>query len=381
MSSYFIIYGVLWLLALLRSLTSVKKTNAIFFLQVALLMAFSALRFETGYDWPVYGSHYEGDGVGANLIFEPGYELLVKAFVGLGIPFRYYVSVISILMVGGLAYIVKKLIPNHKETALLIMFALPDFFLIPIFSVIRQTISLLFFLLAIIYFYDGRRKTAIILAIAAFSFHYSTIIICGLLLLFGKINLSPRQYVKVFLVALFAYLTTIDPFRFALKAIVNLVLPGYSDYLLRDTFNASPAYRVVSACLFGLVAYLVNRFQSAISDEEHKKSALFRHAAFLTIILPIALFNFPTFTSRFMFFGSFFIVGYSLYSAHHLLRLNRILVTLGLGVIMVVPLYRFLGSPFSSPYVPYQSMLYFDETNSTGTERTQELLDMLDSLW
>lgn len=381
MSSYFVVYAVLWILAMLRSFSRAEESRAFFSLQVVLLAAFSSLRFETGYDWPVYGSHYEGEGVGASLTFEPGYELLVQAFVHLGVPFRYYVSIITVVMVVSLAYIVKRLIPTYKETALFVIFALPDFFLIPIFSVIRQTISLLFLLIAIIRFYDGRKKTSAVFVLAAFSFHYSTIIICSIVAFFWCLDLTPRQYMKLFFVALIAYLTAIDPFRIALKSVVESFLPGYSDYMLRDTFNASVVYRILSACLVGSLIFLVIRSRSLYDAPAGRSQTLFKHSALLALILPIALFNFPTFTSRFMFFGSFFILGHSLYCVHKVAGLSRTLVTLGLGIVMVMPLYRFLASPFSSPYVPYQSMVYFDERNSTGAERTQELLDMLDSLW
>lgn len=381
MTPYFFVYALLWLLALLRSLSRKEECRGIFLTQILLLAGFSAFRFETGYDWPVYGSHYVGEGVGASLIFEPGYELLVRGFVALGVPFKYYVSIISVSMVAGIAYIIHRLMPAYKETAIALMFALPDFFLIPVFSVIRQTISLIFFLVAVIRFRDGRKKTATILALVAFSFHYSTIIICAIVALFFWLDFSPRQYAKLFCVGLLAYLTAIDPLRMVLKAAVESVVPGYSDYLLRDTFNASVAYRILSACVFIFVWALIVQSKLLIDKLDGRRTVLFGHVALLSLILPILLFNFPTFTSRFMFFGSFFIVGYSLYSAHNRMGLNRALVVLGLGVVMLVPLYRFLGSPFSSPYVPYQSMFYFDENNSTGTERTQELLDMLDSLW
>ncbi|MCS0611377.1 EpsG family protein [Massilia kyonggiensis] len=379
MIEYFVVYAALWSLAVAHSFRPERKTNLFFWTQGALLTCFAALRFETGYDWPVYAAHYNGD---FNSIgFEPGYELLVSLFVRCGVPFKYYVSIVSVAMVVAIMAILKRVTPKYKELALAIAFAMPDIFLIPVFSVIRQTISLLILLLGTVCWQSSRRKVGGGLIVFSFLVHYSTGFIFFLVLLFRRLRLTNRTYVALLLFFSLCYVLSIDVLGIFLKILINLIVPNYSYYLDKDTFNASIFYRLFTAVVTALIFGLVIKSQGGDKTDAADKGSFARHAALLALLLPILLFNFPTFTSRFLFMGAFFILGYSLYCVHEIFYVTRMLSCLVLSAVLVVPFYRFLSSPFSSPYVPYQSMLVYDEKNSTGGERTQELLDMLDSLW
>jgi hypothetical protein len=371
----------LWALALLHSLRPDDRSDLIFVLQGIVLAGFACLRFETGYDWPVYSAHYKGNVAELGLMFEPGYELLVAAFVHSGVEFKYYLSIISAFMIAAMMVILRNVAPRYKEIALAIMFAMPDFFLIPVFSVIRQTLSLLILMLGLVCLREGRQKAGRTLVILSFFFHYSTFFILGIVLLFRKLKFRDGSYLRLFGVFSVFYLVSVDVFKYVLNLLIQVLVPNYSYYLDRDTFNASIVYRFATLIISAFVLWLVFRGRTTADKAVVEDNSFGKHAALLSLMLPIILFNFPTFTSRFLFLGAFSIVGYVLAGISEGLRLSRVLICIVLGFALALPLYRFLSSPFSSPYVPYQSMLSYDETNSSGGERTQELLDMLDSLW
>jgi hypothetical protein len=381
MNEYFYVYAGLWTLALLHSARPSARPGLIFGLQGVVLAGFAALRFETGYDWPVYGAHYNGTAATVELMFEPGYELLVAAFVHLGIEFKYYLSVLSVCMVAALMVVLRSVAPKYKEIAMAVAFSMPDFFLIPVFSVIRQTLSLLILMLGFVCYRAGRKRIGRMLIALSFFFHYSTFFIYAIVLVFRWLRVSDKNYWRMFAFFSICYLLSVDVFRYVLNLIIEFVVPNYSYYLNKDTFNASMPYRAVTAVVSGLMVWLVTASSAARGAGVPNNNSFARHASMLSLILPIVFFNFPTFTSRFLFLGAFSIIGYALLSLTEVLRVTRVLICVLLSFALVLPLYRFLSSPYSSPYVPYQSMVSYDESNSTGGERTQELLDMLDSLW
>lgn len=381
MFEYFFVYICLWGLALAHSLSEKNFGKKIFLIQGVLLTGFSALRFETGYDWPVYRTHYQNDGFITAFIFEPGYELLVSIFVRAGVDFNYYLSILSIFMVVGMMYIIKRLIPDHKEIAIAAAFSIPELFLIPVFSVIRQTLSLLILLFGFLMVKNGKKSIGLLNLLVSFLFHYSTIFIFGIVLLIRYVNLRERTYWILFAIAGVFYLASFDAFGYFLKSIVELFIPSYSYYFGKDTFNASIIYRIVILIVTGLMIKLVVMMPQRGHSESNYNGKFGKVTSLLSLLLPILLYNFPTFTSRFFFLGAFFIGAVSLRNLTFQLRLTRPLICAVLSLLLLLPFYRFLSSPFSSPYIPYQSMLIYDERTSTGGERTQELLDMLDSLW
>lgn len=381
MIEYFMVYALLWILAYLQAIKSNTESNKLFWMQGVVLLVFSALRFETGYDWPVYSSHYNGEMGDAGLVFEPGYQLLVFAFTSLGIPFKYYLSCITAAMIVALMALTKRITPKYKEIAIAITFSLPDFYLIPIFSVIRQTMSLLILLIGIMWLCEGKKKRAYFLIIASFAFHYSTLIIFPLILFVRSLKLGRSTYYVIFIFSFFGYLTSIDFASLFLKSAVELFMPSYGMYMSRDTFNASFFYRAVTGLLTIMIALAVAKSRTYANKDWGGESSFSLNIGLLALLLPILLFNYPTFTSRFMFLGSFFIMALSLYYFHEVLNVKKFVTCLICSVVFALPLYRFLSSSFSTPFVPYQSMLFYDESNSTGNERTQDLLDMLDSLW
>jgi hypothetical protein len=103
--------------------------------------------------------------------------------------------------------------------------------------------------------------------------------------------------------------------------------------------------------------------------------------AFVGLLIPLIIFGFPTLSTRYQYFFAVFLIGAAM---NTLLRLNytsRLVTVFVIAVVAYLPFYRFLSSPLSIVYIPYQSQLFYDAHNSTGQERTNNLLNQLDELW
>lgn len=128
MTQYNIVYVVVWLLAIL----SLRKDNLpsawLFFLQVTLLALFVGLKFQTGYDWPIYEAHYAAvqSGEAFYLDFEFGYEWLVQFSTSIGLAFEQFSAVISILEVSFIAFAARRFFPRYCLVVMAIMYSVPD---------------------------------------------------------------------------------------------------------------------------------------------------------------------------------------------------------------------------------------------------------------
>ena len=102
---YNVMYIFLWGMAVL-SYSKDVRINKIFSVQVLILLLFTALRFQTGYDWPVYQSYYNSPESSA-ISFEIGFVTLVYLFNFLGLNFNAFVFFVSVVQVILIAKVVK----------------------------------------------------------------------------------------------------------------------------------------------------------------------------------------------------------------------------------------------------------------------------------
>jgi len=377
MTPYLVVYSIVWLCAIIGSATSSKTGDRLFFIQSAILVSFSALKFETGYDWPVYERNYHEK----YITFEPGYEALTHIFRQLGFSFQAYHSIIGGSLAFGISCIIYKIAPRHKNIVLAILFSISDLFLIPTFSIIRQTISGLILITALIQLERRNFILATTLFFVSPLFHLSSILIALYSLLASCILRNKLAAYLLFFFASTLYIFSIDIFGSALLLIVKALDLNYLSYFERDTFNASIYYKSAYLTLsFFLLHFLFFGFRSKLLnscfDNEYA-----RKLAIIGIITPLLLHNYPTYATRLLFFSGFFIATYSLIPLLQKKKFTRLVLTAALSIVFFFPFYRFLSSPLSIPFVPYQNIIQHTKENSTGPERTQELLDLLHALW
>lgn len=385
MIEYNIIYASVWFLAVLSLKRIGSPSIYLFSIQVALLALFVGLKFQTGYDWPIYEGHYEATQQGESyyLPFEFGYEWIVRVAANIGMEFEQFSAFVSALEVVFISIVARYFFPKYCLLIMAVMYSVPDFYLIPTFSLLRQGLAVSVFLVGVCKFLSGRKTSGAILFAIACSLHYS--VMGGVLLMFlvYMFPISRRSFLLIFAVALILYLLSFDIIRGLVEMAVVYVNPKYMIYLDRDVFNASFAYRaafagvsiIIFACIYG------SWVRESSSGESVGPGSLQYRFALLGLLIPLIIFGFPTLSTRYQYFFAIFVVGCALNALQYVTFASRIIVVLGMVVIAYLPFYRFLASPLSIVYVPYQSQFFYNKENSTGRARTDDLLNQLDVLW
>ncbi|MFS2199778.1 MULTISPECIES: EpsG family protein [Pseudomonas] len=388
MTQYNIVYVVVWLLAIL----SLRKDNLpsawLFFLQVTLLALFVGLKFQTGYDWPIYEAHYAAvqSGEAFYLDFEFGYEWLVQFSTSIGLAFEQFSAVISILEVSFIAFAARRFFPRYCLVVMAIMYSVPDFYLIPAFSLLRQGLAVSIFLIGVYKFFSDKKISGFVFFAIACSLHYSVVGGLLLLALLYMFPLSRRAFSLVFAASVALYVSSFDIIRGVVEVLIVYVNPKYMIYLDRDVFNASFAYRAAFAvvslvffvCIYGA---WVKHESSSVENLGDGGGVQTCRLALLGLLIPLIIFGFPTLSTRYQFFFAIFLVGCALGALQYVTYASRIIVIFVVAIIAYLPFYRFLSSPLSIVYIPYQSQLFYDHKNSTGQDRTNDLLNQLDVLW
>ena len=379
-------WGLFRGLAFISMLTERDQEKYIFYMQVLILALFLALKFETGYDWPVYEAHFLQVSAGGEfyLAFEVGYEFLVLIFSYMGFEFHQFVGFINIIGILLIASSVRYFFPKYSIWLMALLYALPDFYLIPSFSLVRQALAASLFLYGLRCFAGNRHIFAWGLFALAISMHYSVVGALFLLLLILRVKLSRNVFAVFFVAALTLYLLSIDIVRSFAEILIHIFNPKYMIYLDKDVYNASMIYRVVYATVSTLVFGLIYiSWGKRLIDDQHFErwgAAIYR-LAMLGVLIPLVVYGFPTFSTRYQYFFCFFTLGVGLSVLGLFKARDRLIVMVATCLISYIPFYRFLTNPLSIVYIPYQSQFFYDKQNSTGQQRTDDLLNQLDILW
>jgi hypothetical protein len=386
MIQYNVVYALIWMLALLSLKKTASPSVAIYGFQVALLSLFVGLKFQTGYDWPTYESHYNAIRSGEEfyLDFEFGYEWLVRLSSFFDLAFEQFSALISMVEVVFISIVVRVFFPRYCLLVLAVMYSVPDFYLVPAFSLLRQGLAVSIFLLGVHKFLSGRQFLAFTIFVIAASIHYSVLGGVLLLLLIYWFPLSRSTFLIVFLMSVALYLSSLDVVRAAVEVLIVYVNPKYMIYLDRDVFNASFAYRaayaLVSVLIFSSI-YLAWGNGGAQSVTKQLALPMLYRLALVGLLIPLIIFGFPTLSTRYQYFFAVFLIGAAMNTLSRLSYTSRLVAVFVIAVVAYLPFYRFLSSPLSIVYIPYQSQLFYDVHNSTGQERTDNLLNQLDELW
>jgi hypothetical protein len=386
MIDYNVVYIAVWSLAFLSMVVIPRQRNYLFYVQVIILTLFVALKYETGYDWPVYQAHYIQKALGNQFYieFEYGYELLVSLSVFLGIGFHQFVAVINVLQISLIALSIRYFFPKHSIWIMAMLYAIPDFYLIPSFSLIRQVLAASLFLYGLRWHFGGRTLMAWGMFVLAISMHYSVVGALLFTFLALRVKLSRNAFVILFVISIALYMLSIDIARSVAEYVLSALYPKYLAYLSRDVYNASMLYRVVYASVSTLVFVLIYISwdkRLVESDEPQYLNLAMYRLAMLGVLIPLVVYGFPTFSTRYQYFFCFFTLGVCLSALKLFGARDRLVVLLAACIVAYIPFYRFLTNPLSIVYVPYQSQFFYDENNSTGQQRTNDLINELENLW
>lgn len=376
MTIYWLIFLIVWGCAGLSLSLGMIKAKILYRVQSFVLIAFASLKFETGYDWPVYKQHYEGNN---SLPYEPGYEALVSVFNYIGLEFKYYWGFIGAGIALGFLHLVKLYCNRHRVIVIAALFSFPDFFIIPSFSIVRQAISIIFFLY-FLYFFPKNKLIAIILAAIAAVFHVGIVFIFILAFAFNfLLNGNPIRIWFCFVFGGILYLFPLGISDIFVKYLIVQTMSGFSIYFERDTFAASFVYRVAYLLSSFFIIYLMLAARQGFPRD--KFSLLKFNIGISGLLIPIWISDFPTFSTRYFGMTGIFICSHAYMGILYKFRTKIGFFYLLSVLISSMVFYRFFSNPFSIPFVPYQDLLFYDENNSTGIERTEELINILHSLW
>lgn len=376
MTVYNILYFFVWVLGILSYSKGVKRTY-IYYIQSSIIVLFAALRFQTGYDWPVYQSYYYSP-LDSSVSFEVGFVALVSLFRYIGLSFTFFTFLCSCFQLIIIVKVIKFFFPKQCVLILAIMFSLADFYLIPSFSLMRQGFAVSIFLYGLMSYHKNANKKAVVYFFISALFHMSSIPIIGITYFLLKVRVKRNAMMFIFLLALVAYLTSIDIIRFILSLVIPIFGNKYEIYMVRDTYNASILYRVVFSGVSIFSFWLIYKFGCGWRDVNGYG---IMNYALMAVIFPLVLYAYPTISTRYQYFYAIFLIGLCV-NALDFFKVDNLIVILFISAILFyIPFYRFLTDPLSIVYIPYQNVVTYNEFNSTGTIRTNELLSQLYQLW
>ncbi|WP_312358435.1 EpsG family protein [Stutzerimonas balearica] len=380
---YNLIYFLVWILAFFGFFVYYERPlyRLIFVIQAGVLCGFSAFRFETGYDWRVYREHFDAvaSSVPYHLSFEPLYSLSVNLFVALGANFSTFSAFFSFFVLLLMALGLWKLYKRVAVFVLPALYSIPDFYLIPSFSLMRQSMAVAFFILGVALYFEGRNKTALLIFVLSCGFHFSAALAVVIFFISLNWRATSRSFLAVFAVGAFLYFGGLDVPRHVISYLAP-VLGKYALYGDKDVYNASFIYRLVflgvSSLCFVLLMW-VARARQVTSNDCRRLFVL----AFLALVIPLYIFAMPTVSTRYQYFFCFFLLGELALGLVLINQRSRVLIWFFLMLLLYVPFYRFLNAPLSIVYIPYQDIFTYNNESSSGSYRTDKLLEMLDSLW
>ena len=263
--------------------------NKIFYLFIfCIFIVFFGLRDEIGCDWLQYEVNFEyiKNSKLIQIILNPkyfyniGYSIISK-LLSYQFNFNVAIFIFSLLFSGPLFFFCSKL----KNPYLTLMLSYPYYILVIGMGPLRQSISISFLMLSIIFIYLNKYKQLYISTILSSIFHFSAIIINGIfLILFNVFN---KQKIKK-VTKMFFYLILITLLFFNIDLILNKLIIYINEY-----------EGIVNPAKGALFVWILNLFPSLIyirNTDKFKfniilKKMVHSFLIFDIFLLPVILFN------------------------------------------------------------------------------------------
>jgi len=346
------------------------------FLIFLLYIFFVGFRFETGFDWLGYRNEFYSLDFNNNFwdeIFskakqykhEPFYVFsvyVIKYFL----PDFFFVTLLTSLL---LYYSYKKLAMafNININSLLLIILLFSLFTVA-FSVIRQSLAIAFFNLAIVSWIRNKNRQFILFLLITFLFHFSSIIYIGLFFL--SLFLSRIKRIDI-------------PFKiYGILLIVGVIIPQFLtfdnstrlgkklNYYFSHNFSGN-----ISEITFTLVLYLaILIFLYVLRKRAKKELSWMVHYITLSILLSLIFFSINPIRNRIFYELSILVSIYLLVHKKSMFWLKdiKLLFLYGFGSILFIASTLKL---YSIAFIPYQSYFQVWLFNDYGNgEARQEYI-------
>lgn len=384
---YTVLLAFVWTAAFVTEFGKGEKFRSLYWLVVIVLVLFSASRYETGFDWPAYRDFYmslteEGSSKWA---FEIGFVYLARALKNISVDFDCFLAVATTLQVVLIAVFIRLYFGLRSMLVLAIYYTVPIFFLISAFSLMRQGISVSFFLIGSFLYIRNRKPASYFLFLLSASFHYSSIAAIIIFLVLSRIRISIKVALVVFIVGLISFILRVNLPRAFLEPVFGLeFFSKYVIYLNLDVATDNFLVVVIQS-FFYIIAFfaliLSRTKQLARGNMSCATSHTFNLAIFF-VMLSIWFWGFPTIVSRYQLFFVFFFLGWLFFLFDFRRVENRLFMVLFAFFLCSILYLKFVLTPTSLVYFPYQSILVPGvEEFSSGEVRTQALYEILRGSW
>lgn len=373
---YFLFIAVLLLLSSLRD----RKSGSI--LAILVSFTFVGLRYETGFDWPVYKGIFES--LQANYSWEQilfqsiisSHEVTFVAFlasIAQFLPTYEYAQAIFTLFFLHSFFRLANSIPGSRPVLALTIFF--SFYLAPIgFSTIRQTLAISLFNLGLSSYLRGRRwKAYAFMMLSVMAQISSSIYVAAFLLSRSRRSLGPIPYSLVSFMLMLSLPFLLELIATAIPFVGSKVA-FYRDLSFASYFGITTSAMLIMVFFIGLTA-------ARYSDRRYTDSDAFPDN-FLPLISVLSA----------VAFGSFFfsvlrerisyevLILFSIFLSTNFLNFRVFFVAVIIVFGLIVQTRVYFQHPFDLAFVPYQNgiVLWLNESASTGAARSQLYLDIFE---
>jgi hypothetical protein len=372
-------------ITVLLLLSTLKVRKAGYFLAILVSFFFVGLRYETGFDWPVYKGVFESlrqNYSWENILYQSlisSHEISFVAFLGLiaqVLPRYEYVQAICTLFFLLSFFRLATTIPGSRPVLALAVFF--SFYLTSIgFSTVRQTLAISLFNWGLSsYLRGGRWKAYVFMTLAATAQISSLIYFAGFLV--SRSSISKALFTPI----PFSFISIIFMLSFpSLTELVAMGIPFFESKLaFYRQLSFSSYFGILTTCL--LVSVFLIGLMAAHFLQRRNNAPDGIPTVFLCLISVLSAFA----------VGSFFfsvlrerisyeiLLLFSIFLSTQLVKTRTYVLAAVIGFGLIVQTRLYFQDPFYLAFVPYQNgvMLWLTGRESTGAARSQLYSDIFE---
>lgn len=220
--------------------------NYAYWVALVFLFLFSAFRLEVGCDWTGYLNIFQlSDQTPWQILvlaFDPGFMLMNKLVVALGLPYTFVNVASSVVFFGGIHFLAKQQ-PNPLA---FLTFTFPVMILNLPMSALRQGMAVGLICMAFVFFIRNQKVRYLILVILASSFHSSAIIFVVF------IPLAGAEFTRKKLAIFFTLMVVVVVFL-AMRPVGQQAIERYVDSTRQSNGAIFRILYLAIPCLFFLI--------------------------------------------------------------------------------------------------------------------------------
>ena len=347
-----------------------------------LILIFTGLRFEIGYDWLSYEEffklvpsqinidyYYNGY---LNLEVEISYYILNNFIKTLGGNFESLLFIIALFNISVIHYAFKKIYNKSYAFSWLMYFTIA---LVPIqFNILRQSIAASFVILSLILILENKKLMSFVMFFIGCTFQISVLMLAVIVL---TRNIIVTKSILIVFIAVCLLLFSLNLFIIDDSIyIVSNFLPGffsdkaasYADSLASNDTGGASIFALLLVVLYFMLLYLFY---------PHRKEKIINVAFNITLLMifcHLAFSQFPSIWNRTMAVSLVFQLpcAWSIINRHYK-NFTLGVINFSITVSCIIVTQWQLSRPENIPFVPYHSLLQVWAFNDFGDGRARSI--------